>query len=249
VVDSFGRLNKDVTQFFTGKPPSFTRSFYRSLFSQVVPPLKSEFLREIVPVLAPVFPALAYTGLADCRLQVTEALPISLLRLGYLKPEIGVQLQNEIKVHSWEAIAIVEELTRLPLAKLKTIMPWVNNQVNPDQLITSLLYSAVSHGSSIQFAKRVMEFLFKTFELSVLLTMICTSEFLENANFPCVFYIFRNFEAVLKKSDFPQFYEFAQTFRDSRRGFFADKFRKDVFATLDSVKTVAAVLHDYMNGE
>jgi hypothetical protein len=78
--------------FFSWKPPSFTRSFCRSLFSQVVPPIRADFVVRIVPMLTPVFAALAYPRLTELGLKIEDTLPVSKLRLGFQEGSIGRQL-------------------------------------------------------------------------------------------------------------------------------------------------------------
>ncbi|OHT04348.1 hypothetical protein TRFO_28102 [Tritrichomonas foetus] len=45
---------------FSNRPPSFTRSFCRSLFIPIAPSLNQKFIDDIICLLTPVFPALSY---------------------------------------------------------------------------------------------------------------------------------------------------------------------------------------------
>ena len=56
-------LTIDHIDHFTNKPPSFSRSFCRSLLIPIAPSLSQKFILEIMKYLTPVFPALSYPSL------------------------------------------------------------------------------------------------------------------------------------------------------------------------------------------
>jgi hypothetical protein len=238
-----GHLESDIEQFFTGKPPSFTRSFCRSLLSQIIPPIRSEFLTKLMPILTPVFPALAYGQMSYYGLRASkEASPLSLLRLGYLPTNAADLLQYDLRQCSWESIATLEALLRLDYTSLKVVIPWVLTQDNRDHLILKVLQSAAGAGSTIAFAKQVFQFMKRHLNLPVMMTMICSTEFLASENFPCVLYVFKAFEMMVRRAGSKDIYEYCQVFHSPATGCFGDQFRHATFASLANPETIALVL-------
>jgi hypothetical protein len=109
---------------------------------------------------------------------------MSKLRLGFLEGSIRRQLGDEMRQHSWEAVAILEALMALEFPSLQAVMPWLSSVSDRDGVVLTLLNSAAEMESTIAFPKRVYSLLVKALEVLVLLMMICSEPFLQNPNFP-----------------------------------------------------------------
>jgi hypothetical protein len=225
---------------FTDRPPSFTRSFFRCLFSQLLRPLPEAVVATIATVLTPVHPALFYSGVLHTGIRVANALPVSLLRLGELPGDIT----GEIRTCGGHTIPLLEAIVKLNKSALATVLPWTATHGGRDAAFAALLYTAVSRAADVQFAAAVFQAFAGIFPLEVLLTLICAEAFFQQPNFPCICHIFRLFAGMLKKADKTEFLEFLELFRSPERGLFASEFRTAAFSELDRAETIAKVLHE-----
>jgi hypothetical protein len=148
-------------------------------------------------------------------------------------------IPGEIAAGGAEAIALFETL--IPLSPEESGL--VAGQPERDALVQELLLAASNDHSTIAFADRVVRLVLQLYDVEMLVTMICTPEFLNQPNFPCVFHIFKLFEQRLQGGDFPEFVEFCSVFHDPARGNFDDSTRRPIFAAMGKPETVATLLH------
>jgi hypothetical protein len=93
----------------------------------------------------------------------------------------------------------------LEFPSLQAVMSWLSSVYDRDGVVLTLLTSAAEMESTIAFEKRVYSLLAKVLEV-LLLLIICSEPFLQNPNFPCVFWIFGSFELFLKEKEDVAFY-------------------------------------------
>jgi hypothetical protein len=238
-ITTAGELDADVALFFTGKPPSFTRSFCRCSVSQLIAPMRADFFAAIAPVLTPVFAPLAYPGFAAVGIRIEEGIPLARVRLRYFGEDLDAQIPAELESCTAEALSLFDAIVKLGSDGLCALA----SQSERDALVTGWILSAVSERSSIAYADRVIRRALKEFEVEFLVTVICTPQFLNQPNAACVFHIFRLFEEHLKAGDYGDFLEFCQVFHDETRDTIKDEKTKAAFKAMGSQEAIAMLLH------
>jgi hypothetical protein len=225
---------------FTDRPPSFTRSFFRCLFSQLLRPVPGAIVATITAVLTPVHPALFYSGVMHTGIRVVNALPVSLLRLGGVPGDVT----EEIKVCGGDLIPLLEAIAKVNDSTLTTVLPWTAAHGGRDAALATFLYTAVGPGADVQFATAVFEAFVRLFPIEVLLTLICVDTFFSQPNFVCICHIFRLFFGMVKRAGKDDFLEFLELFRCPHRKLFASEFKTAAFSELDRAETIARILHE-----
>jgi hypothetical protein len=228
------------SEFFEFRPPFFTRAFFRAIVSDIAPPPPAD--HAVVGLLTPVHAALAYAGVPT--LPIVGGGPLSLLRLGHFSPELGALLRVDLRSCSAEALEIFETLMRMEEGELKLAVPWIHTCGGRDAVVTAIVASATGVAADVEFAGRAMAVVERCCEVEVLIPIICGAEFLNQPNFPCVVYIFRELRRLLKEQNKKDFVSFMRLFRNLERGIFKSVFRQKVFKRLRNQDAVARALHE-----
>jgi hypothetical protein len=226
--------------FFTEKPPSFTRAFCRCLFSQLVPPISETVVNAIGAVLTPVHPRLFSAGLLHIGVRITPAIPVSLLRLGGIPRDVAA----ELKACGGDVIPFFEEILKLDQEGIAAVLPGIENRGGKDAAIAEFVQAAAGPGADVQFADAVFQVLERLFSVEILLTVICTNDFLSQPNLICVVHIFRKFVALLKRKEKLDFLEFIEAFIGSTGQIAGNGSLAMVFRDLNRAETIARVLHE-----
>jgi hypothetical protein len=234
--------NDNWVDFFSFRPPSFTRAFVRALSSPVMPPVDPAFVEKVTPVLTPVFPALAFQGVKPG----ARPLRISLLKIGKLAPNLGEALLSKILLPSRESIGIFQAMMRLEPPQWKALFGRPFSPIERDAVVRTFLNSGASAGSNIYHGLRVIECVLALLKPDVVIPLIGSKDFLNQPNFPVVFVMFKRFEGFLRKRGLKEFLTFCDVFHHRPRGeVFDDEFRLEAFKDLSAVDAISAVLHQF----
>jgi hypothetical protein len=203
-------------------------------------------VKEVAPLLPPVFPALSYGSTASLGLRVhPESTPLSSLRFGVFSGSIASGLMRGLVSRSWEALAICLGLLQLPQELLRIALPRVAATMAREEVVRRLIGSAVARESNIDFAVRAIQCAMYCSQPDQVMVIVGNTDFLTRPNFPCVFVIFRYFIGRVSQPQYSPMMEFCKLLQRPSVPFFPDEFRRRVIQDLDSEENVAAVLHEF----
>jgi hypothetical protein len=221
--------------FFSEKPPSFTRAFCRCLFSQLVQPLSETVVSTIGAVLTPVHPALFYGGLLHNGVRISvPVLKSSQLRLGGIPKNVSA----ELKGCGGDSIPVFEAVLKLDREGIANALPGIENRGGKDAVIVEFVEAAAGTCANVQFAEEVFRVMERMFSMEVLLTVICREDFVSQPNLSCVVHIFRRFIALLKGKERFDFLEFVEAFIGNDRQLAGSEFRGVVLRDLNNADTI-----------
>jgi hypothetical protein len=240
-----GSLDADFVAYFSGRPPSFTRAFLRALSSDILPVAMREFVPDIVPLLAPVWPPLCYADSAFYRIGTWEhSLPFTLFKCGRLSAEIGRGLFAVMKTASAEAVEICQSLITVPEENLKRIMPWVAGKLALETVLRSIVGFAVGGESNIAFAAAVIKAIVKAVTPEQVMVLVCNREFVNAPNFACVCVVFRYFHKKMIAEGKTHIADYCKVFQDPQVDMFDNPQRTEIFQELTKPENIARILHE-----
>jgi hypothetical protein len=228
--------------FFSFRPPSFSRSFFRSLTNSIIPPVDAAFVEKVSPVLTPVFPAFAVPGAS-----LSQPAPnLSLLRAGELSSVVGDALLSEMTIPSRESVPIFQNILRRSPVQWKALFSKQFSPIERDAVIRTFLNSGASSDSNINHGLRVIETILATVKPDLVMPIIGSKDFLNQPNFPAVFVMFKRFEGFLRKGGMTEFLTFCDVFHHRPRGeVFDDEFRIESFKDLSNLDSIVAILRRF----
>jgi hypothetical protein len=240
-----GTMDDDIHIFFSHKPPSFTRRFIRSLSSLILPITMRRFVADVVPLLTPVFPALAYADTAIYNVKLyPEALPFTLFQIGRFTADIGRGLIPDIKSKSIESVWISEGLMTVADANLRLVMPWVTGDLVKEAVLRTLIDSAVAPDSNIAYARAVIESIVRVVSAEQAMVLFCNREFVNKPNFPCVFVIFKYFKQKMAADGRADIADYCTVFQNPELEMVEGEAKIAAFKDLSDPRNVAAMLHN-----
>jgi hypothetical protein len=240
-----GSVDGDVTLFFGGKPPSFTRRFIRSLSSLIFPLTMHQFAADIIPLLTPVFPALVYADTAFYNVRVApESLPFSLFQFGKLTAEIGSGLLADIKARSVESIWIGEALMTVADAHVRLVVPWATAEMAKETVLRRLMESAVDVDSTIAYAYEVIRAVCEIVAAEQVMVILCTREFVNRPNLGCVFVMLKYFMQKMAAEGKKEIAEYCKIFQDPELGMINGEAKARAFRDLSDPENIAFILRE-----
>jgi hypothetical protein len=244
VVAADGSMDRDVRIFFRKRPPSLTRCFIRSLSSSILPAGMRQFAQNVIPLLTPVFPALAYANTAFYGVtSAPRALSFTQFQCGRFNADIGTALMRILSSKSIEAIWVAEGLMTLSDVHLQQVMPWVSLDVAKETLLSTVIRAAVVAESNILFAALVIDTVVALASPERLMTLICNRDFVNEASFPCVFTIFKRFQQHMAVNGKNEIVAYSKVFQDPEQGMFNQPEKAKVFRDFSDPENIAAALH------
>ncbi|OHT17034.1 hypothetical protein TRFO_12736 [Tritrichomonas foetus] len=237
-------LQDDAILFYSRKPPSLTRAFYRSLLCSFAPPVKQSLIKRVEDKLCEVFPELCYKGFAKNGIKIWKsATPLSKLRFGFIDSAIGASLLNDMKTPCNQALEIYKLLYSLPDDELAVAQPWATKGMIRDELARVFLEAAISEKSSISYVYEAIVVLVDTLGIENLMIHIGNKEFLSKPNFILVAFAFYRLYHIAETSNNEVVINFLKMFFDPEIDLFEDKEKEEIFRNLNNEETIGKLIY------
>jgi hypothetical protein len=234
--------------FFANGTPSMSRAFVRGQASQLLPhaQLTASAAKAAAQALPPVFPALAHAGGAASGVPLhSRATALSALQYGVTSDAIGAELMTTLETMSWEALAVCARLLQLPLKLLHSTVPHVPVEMAREEVMRTLLMSAVSGAATVEFARRAVLCVLAWATLDKVMLVVGNAEFLTKPNFAAVVAVFAVFSARVVKDGPPEIAEWCRILHSGDARVFGDEFRTRIFRDLSDPANIADALHGH----
>ncbi|KAK8892756.1 hypothetical protein M9Y10_029997 [Tritrichomonas musculus] len=238
-------MEDEAIRFYSRKPPSLTRAFFRSLLCQFAPPVKQDLILKIESKLEDVFPGLCYNGFGKSGIKMWQhhSLPLSRLRFGYIDDKIGPSLLHDLRVPSKEALTIYKLLFALPDKELELITNGKIKGMIRGELARFLLNTATSEGSDASFAIRTINILCETLGVANSMTLIARKESLERPNFFCIMVILQSLSKIAQRYKNQKALDLLKNLKDPESKLFENEERKKLFLNLESDDSISEIIH------
>lgn len=240
-----GMLAQDAIRFYSNKPPSLTRAFFRSLLCCFAPPLNQAVIKEVHnSLLEPVFPDLCYTGFSKMGIHMWDsATAYSKLRFRFLDTQIGSTLLNDLKIPCQEALYIYPSLMALNNDDLAVAQPWATKGMIRNEISQIFLETATSESSNADFAIQACQELVAAIGADNLMVLIGNKGFFSKPNFLCTVVVFLELLHLAKKSGKNEVVDFLTMLMDPETNFIEDEQRAEIFSHIDKDVNISRLLH------
>lgn len=245
-ISELGQYPEDETiRFFHFKPPSFTRAFFRSLLCPFAPPINQQLIKNIVNKhLLPVFPALAYTGYAKNGIKMWEsATPLSKLRCGYMDPQIGAYLLNDMKIPCEEAIFIYKYLYALSDDDVARGQAWATRGMIREEIARTFLDACTSVYATSTMAEIAVDALCQTIGIENAMVLIGNKDFLAKPNFLAALTALLALLHKAEKLQKTEIVDFLKLLLDPETAMIEDENRAQILSHLNETESISKLIH------
>lgn len=234
---------EEIADFFSLKPPSFTRSYFRSLQYNFAKRINPTMAKSVVEYLSDVFPDLCYTGFSKYGMKMwKESIPLSKLFFGSLDNETGRNLIKELSICSNETINIYNGLSTLSDSQLAKLILYTKTMLK-EELGRIILDTAVSENSNFFFASNVIKDVINVLGHASTLAIVGNRDFLAKPKFELVLVILHILENKMKKENEKDGLAFFQVLRSEKDNLFTDQMRAKVFDDFTTKESLDAIVH------
>lgn len=233
----------DIINFYSFKPPSFSRAFFRSLQFNFAKQIDQSKVKSVVNYLPEVFPDLCYNNYSKYGMKMAKnALSFSKLLFGNLDNESGRNLVKELSYASEEAIDIYNGLCSLNDKQLALALPYTKTMLK-EELGRMVIEAAVSDVSNFSFAAAVAKNVIKVLGHASTLAIIGNRDFLGKSNFELVLIILHILEKVMKKENAQDGLSFFEVLRGEKDNLFSDQMKAQAFTDFSQLENLDAIVH------
>lgn len=240
---------EEIIDFFSLKPPSFTRSYFRSLQYNFAKQINPTIAKSVVEHLTDVFPDLCYSGFAKYGMKMwKDANPLSKLFFGSLDNETGRSLIKELSIPSEETINIYNGLSTLSESQLARLILYTKTMLK-EELGRIILDTAVSECSNFLFASNVIKDVINVLGHAATLAMVGNRDFLGKPKFELALIILHILENNMKKENEKDGLSFFEVLRSEKDNLFTDQMKIKVFSDLTNTESIDAIVHLKMSNK
>lgn len=231
------QLDEEATAFFSLKPPSFSRAFYRSLLCPFAPPISQNIIAEISKILTPVFPHLCYYGIPAWK----ESTLISKFLTHKISKKLLDKATLALEIPTYENLDLYEILMRLSDNEILKL-----NQSSRLEISRKFLISTVKNESSYLYAYRSFKLILSKIPLEQVANIVAIREFVNNShNNRAMCLIFKMFENECRKADDQNLITLCEAFHDNTANIFKDKSKELIFLEIIEKKELWGHLRSY----
>jgi len=133
---------------------------------------------------------------------------------------------------------------QIPDEDITQVLIGATGEMARDEVLGTILGAAVSAQSNACFALEVVRFVVSVASPDQAMVQICNHEFLNSANFACVFVVFKYFEKAMTRAGHAHVAEYCGVLKDPGTGIIADERRAKAFQDLESPEQIAVILHE-----
>lgn len=239
-------LEDEAIRFYSNKPPSLTRAFFRSLLCCFAPPVNQDLIVKIESKLEVVFPDLCYCGFAKSGIRMWEdSLPISKLRFGYIDNNIGSSLLNNMKIPCAEALDIYRLLSLLSDDELAIAQPWATKGMIREEISHVLLDTATSESSYAFFAHKAVSLICDSIGIEDAMVLIANKDLFERPNFLCAIVAFQYLLKRAQKENNQNVVDFIQVIQNPETNIIDKEDRKKIFLSINTCDSLSNLIHRF----
>lgn len=239
-------LEDEAIRFYSNKPPSLTRAFFRSLLCCFAPPVNQDLIVKIESKLEVVFPDLCYCGFAKSGIRMWEdSLPISKLRFGYIDNNIGSSLLNNMKIPCAEALDIYRLLSLLSDDELAIAQPWATKGMIREEISHVLLDTATSESSNAFFAHKAVSLICDSIGIEDAMVLIANKDLFERPNFLCAIVAFQYLLKRAQKENNQNVVDFIQVIQNPETNIIDKEDRKKIFLSINTCDSLSNLIHRF----
>ena len=239
-------LEGDAIRFYSDKPPSIARGFYRSLVCSFAPPIKQNLIHRVETKLTKIFPALHYKGfvkLGDDSNIWSNALPITLLKYGFLDSHSWATLQSDLTLPCREAIEIYSSLCDLSDDALASVQNWATKGMIRDEITNILLHTITANEASLVFVREAVQMLVQKSGIENVMIHIGNKEFLNRPNFLNAVVAFMTIFNISKTLEDKTAYEFLKIFLEPETNVITNEENLKLFTGLSDEANITKIIH------